>query len=73
MATNIEEALKQKPKKPMNAYFKMRVEKYKEFGDEDGKIKAEKFKAFWNDMDEDKKTALNDEFHKNMETWNTDV
>lgn len=73
MATNVEEALKHKPKKPMNAYFKIRAQKYKELAGEDGKVKAQKFKVFWNDMDEEKKNALNDEYHKNMELWSTEV
>jgi hypothetical protein len=73
MATNVEEALKHKPKKPLNGYFKLRAEKYKEFTGDDGKARAEKFKSFWNEMDENKKNALNDEYHKNLEVWNNDI
>ena len=32
--SKMEEALKQKPKKPMNGYFKLRQQKFQEYGDD---------------------------------------
>lgn len=48
MATKIKKALETRPKKPLNAYFKLRSEKFEEYkakGEEDGKVP--KFAAYW--------------------------
>jgi hypothetical protein len=41
--------LKNKPKKPLNAYFKFRGDKMKQYKDEEGR--TDKVKAEWENLD----------------------
>ena len=60
MATKIKKALETRPKKPLNAYFKLRSEKFDEYkskGEEEGKVP--KFAAYWATVSEKEREKLN--------------
>lgn len=52
-----------KPKKPLNAYFKFRAEKLASFGKEEGD-KMEKVKKAWDGIDPKIKSKMEEEYHK---------
>jgi len=55
------------PKKPLNAYFKFRAEKYAELKDDDDKVA--KTKAAWENIDPDYKAKLEAEFKEELEAY----
>lgn len=71
MASKKQEAFANKPKKPLNAYFKLRMEKYKEYGE--GDDKKEKFKQFWDSIPDKKKDEYKDEFNVDLENWRNEI
>lgn len=50
MSRMTEECMKNKPKKPLNAYFKFRGDKMKQYKDEEGRV--DKVKSDWENLDE---------------------
>ena len=50
MSRMTEECMKNKPKKPLNAYFKFRGDKMKQYKDEEGRV--DKVKNDWENLDE---------------------
>ncbi len=62
-----ESALKNKPKKPLNAYFKFRGEKMVEYeGEED---RAKKVKKEWDELDEKVKKGMEAEYKEELDKF----
>lgn len=65
------EAEDNKPKKPLNAYFKFRGEKLIEFKDESDR--TAKIKAEWEGLDPKVKTEMDDEYKDELEKYKRDI
>lgn len=66
-----EDCLKNKPKKPLNAYFKFRQDKMKQYKDEEGR--GDKVKSDWENLDPKLKDAMDKEYKEELEKYKVDV
>ncbi len=70
MSRITEECLKNKPKKPLNAYFKFRQDKMKLYKDEEGR--NEKAKNDWENIDEKVKETMDKQYKEELEQYKVD-
>jgi hypothetical protein len=62
-----QEALANKPKRPLNAYFAFRTDRLKEMKDDPDRV--QKAKDDWTSIDEKTKRNYEEKFHQEMEDW----
>lgn len=68
MSTRIKSAMKNRPKKPLNAYFKARLEKFAEYGDK-VEDKNTRFKEYWEGLPDKEKDQMKKEYHEDLESY----
>lgn len=61
------EAEKNKPRKPLNAYFQFRIDKLTELKDDHDKIN--KVKKLWNELNESQKQELQNKYYQELEEF----
>ena len=64
-------AAKAKPKKPLNSYFKFRIQELKKYSADD-KNRTYKVKIAFDELPDKEKTKLDKDFQKAMESWRTE-
>jgi hypothetical protein len=64
--------MSEKPKKPLNAYFKFRGEKLADF-DKDEENKMDKVKKAWEGLDPKIKSQMEADYHKQLEVYKVDL
>jgi uncharacterized protein YdcH (DUF465 family) len=57
----------ERPKRPLNAYFKFRSEKIVQYKDEENRV--QKIKSDWNNIDPKVKERMDAEYKSEMEKW----
>lgn len=65
---SIEDAIKNEPKKPLNAYFRFQTAEYKKM-DKDEKGKRDKVKEAWDNIDSKEKKKLEEEYAEDKEDY----
>lgn len=70
MSRITEDCLKNKPKKPLNAYFKFRGDKMKQYKDEEGR--TDKVKAEWENLDAKVKETMDKQYKDDLEKYKAD-
>ena len=65
-------AEKDKPKRPLNGYFRFRVERLKTY-DEDDNNKSKKVKIEWDELTQDEKEKYNKAYRKEKEAYDEEM
>lgn len=66
-----QEALKQKPKKPLNGYFKFRGEKLKELKEQENRVAL--VKEEWENLDPKIRAKMDLDYKADIEQWKNDI